>query len=269
MTHQHFDFQHRVALITGGGTGIGRGVALALARRGVQLALVGRRAEPLRGCDSRSRCAWGARLALARRHHAAGARQAVVAATFGVFGRLDILVNNAGVLAGGALSGQTAADVAGAVRVNLEAPIDLTRLALPYLAAQQGAVVLVGSTMSHVPMPYATLYSATKAGLAAFGAALRYEATPLRVQVLTVCPPGAETALTEPMRRSAPAWGYRLADPMAVGERIVAALEQGKTEVIWGRGEWLMVWLQRLAPGLTTRLLATQRTRFARMLDGS
>ena len=205
--HHSFTFQQRVALVTGGGSGIGRGIALALARRGVHLALVGRRVAPLAAVAAEAAALGVYAVPMAVDITGPMAGQTVVAATCATFGRLDILVNNAGVLAGGALRNQTATTVANAVATNLAAPMELTRLALPHLARQQGAVVLVGSTMSHVPMPYATLYSATKAGLAAFGAALRYEAAGLGVHVLTVYPPGTATALTEDMQRKAPAWG--------------------------------------------------------------
>lgn len=249
------------ALVTGGGTGIGRGIALALARRGATVTLVGRRSAPLtsvaREVEQLGRAAYvvPADLALPA-ERARVLHQARAGA-----GLIDVLVNNAGMLAGGPLLWHDARTLERAVAVNLAAPMDLVRLALPELAVRQGSVVLVGSAMSYVPMPYATLYAATKAGLRAFGEALRYEAAAFGVHVLLVYPPGTATDLVRPLARP----GRRspaLADPNAAGERIIAALEAGRTAQVWGMGERLLLGLNRLAPGLARRILFMARTRF-------
>ena len=251
----------QVALITGGGTGIGRGVVLALARRGVDVALVGRRAAALQATAAEAMTCGVRALVLPADITDAAARQTVMACSSDALGPIDLLVNNAGVLAGGSLADQTAASIETAVATNLAAAIDLTRLALPQLAATRGAVILVGSTMSHVPMPYATLYAATKAGLRAFGEALRYELTPLGVQVLTACPPATRTAMLAGTGRLAAKFQ---ADPLATGERIVRALEQGHEEAVWGIGAQLLVRLHRLAPGCVQHILRRQGGHFAR-----
>jgi short-subunit dehydrogenase len=143
----------------------------------------------------------------------------------------------------------------------------LVRTCLPDLTARRGAVILVGSTMSFVPLPAAAVYSATKAGLRAFGQALRYELAPRGVQVLTVYPPGTATAMTAPMARAAP-WRLPLADPERVGERIVLALLAGRREVLWGAGERLLALAYGAAPGPVSALLARYRVLFARVMAG-
>jgi short-subunit dehydrogenase len=152
--------------------------------------------------------------------------------------------------------------VTATVLTNLVAPIDLTRQLLPDLVAQQGRVVLVGSTTSFVPLPYLALYGATKAALHHFGAALRHEITPLGVHLLMAYPPATATALTAAMaartaaiRRRKPA----LAAPEQIGAAIVHALAAGKRECIWWGGEHLLRLFYRLAPRLTERLLFAQR----------
>ena len=256
-----------VALVTGGGTGIGRGIALALARRGVDVALAGRRPEPLEAVAEIVRTLGVRAAALPADITDAAARRALVDRVHLALGPVAILVNNAGILASGSLSSLEAETVQLAVATNLTAPIELTRLLLDDLAAHRGSVVLVASTMSRVPLPYATLYSATKAGLAAFGTALRYELAPRGVHVLIAYPPGADTALVQGMARRSGGRGYRLADPDAVGERIVRALIARRSDVAWGAAEQLLDGLNRISPRLVQRLLASQRTRFERMMS--
>ena len=258
-------FANQVALVTGGGTGIGRGIALALARRGATLALAGRRLEPLRAVAAEVRALGAQAVALPADLCVPTQRSQLVYATRLACGPIAMLVHSAGVLGGGGVQHQDQAAIAGALATNLEAPIDLTRLALPDLVAARGAVVLIGSTLSYIPMPYASLYVAGKAGLAAFGTSLRMELAPLGVQVLLACPPGTDTALVHGMAQRAGVRGVRLAAPEAVGERIVQALAAGKSDLLWGPGERLLVWLHRLAPRLGQRLLATQRGRLQAM----
>jgi uncharacterized oxidoreductase len=136
---------------------------------------------------------------------------------------------------------------------------------LPDLAGRRGAVILVGSMMSLVPLPAASVYSATKSGLRAFGQAVRYELQAAGVHLLTVYPPGTATAMTAAMARHAP-WWTPLADPGVIGERIVRALVAGRQEVQWGAGERLLTLLYQTMPWLVRPVLAHQRLAFGRMM---
>src|SRR5262249_25378700 len=137
-------------------------------------ALVGRRSAPLDAvaCEVAALGARGVALPadLAKRDE----RADVLGRARAALGRIDILVHSAGALAGGELVTLSLDEIDQTVGLNLLAPIALTRQALPELAARRGAVVLVASTTSFVPFPAATVYSATKAGLWAFGESLRY-----------------------------------------------------------------------------------------------
>lgn len=249
--------------MTGGGTGIGRGVALALARRGVTVLLAGRRQVPLATTAAEVQALGADAIVLPIDLTNPAERQTLVDAVHTQVGPIDTLINNAGLLSNGGLAAQSAASVMATVMTNLVAPIELTRLFLPDLTAQQGRVVLIGSTTSFVPLPYLSLYSATKAGLQHFGAALRHELTPLGVQVLQAFPPATATAMTAAMAGQAAqtTWGKfaRLATPEQIGERIVQALADGKEECVWWRSEHLLRLFYRLAPRLTARILFTQR----------
>ena len=196
----------------------------------------------------------------------APARLRMLAVAHAAFGCVHILVNNAGILASGALFQLNGAEIERAVATNLTAPIDLTRLALPDLAQTHGAAVFVGSTTSHVALPYASLYSGAKSGLHAFCTSLRSELAPLGIHLLEVYPPTVATAMTASMARRAGGLRMRPQPPEAAGDRIVAALAEGKRELAWGRAERWLLRLHRCAPGLVAALLRTQRRRFAHIM---
>jgi len=162
------------AIVTGGGSGIGRGIAHALARRGVDVALVGRRAERLEAVARELRDRGVQATALATDLAVAEERRSIVERARRALGPVDILVNNAGVMAGGDLSTLSLDEIERAVATNLLAPAELTRQALPDLVARGGSVVFIISSVSLVPLPSAAVYSATKAGLRALGESLRY-----------------------------------------------------------------------------------------------
>ena len=254
------------SLVTGGGTGIGRGIALALARRGAPVVLIGRRKEPLQRVADEVRSGGGRAAVVVGDIADPAARPHLLDAARLPFGPIHLLVNNAGVFAGGSLLQVNGAEIEQAVATNLTAPIDLTRLALHDLMSTQGSVICVGSTLSHVPLPYASLYTAGKAGLHAFCTSLRPELAALGVHLLEAYPPTVDTAMTDGMARNV---GRRQAgrqQPEAAGERIVAALAVGATAVQWGGAERLLMTLNRLAPHLVARGLATQRRRLAQIM---
>ena len=270
---QFFDLSGKIALITGGGTGIGRGIALALARRGAHVVLVGRRPDPLLATAAEAAALGVQALPIPLDIGDAATRRQLLPAIRAEFGGLDILVHNAGVLAGGPLAERSAAEIDQVLQTNLTAAIDLTRLAQDELMQRRGALVFVGSAMAFVPMPNATLYAASKAGLHGFAQAIRYELEPAGVRVLAAYPPGTETALVRNaecgMRNGGAAVslrsramknlrGYPLEDPVRAGERIVVALVKGRRTLFWGGERWL-IRFHGLAPRLVERALTITR----------
>jgi short-subunit dehydrogenase len=256
----------KIALITGGGSGIGRGIALALVRRGVAVALVGRRESALAAVGAEIAALGGRAWAFPADLALSSERLSLPERIHRQLGPIDLLVNNAGLLAGGELAALTPARIEAAIAVNLVAPLVLTQQFLPDLAARRGAVILLGSMMSFVPMPADDFYSASKMGLRGAGLALDYELRQRHIRLLTVYPPGTATALTATMARNAP-FRTPLASPEQVGERVVAALAAGRRELRWGAGERLLTLLHRLLPGLVRPLLARNHAAFVRMLS--
>ncbi len=259
----------RVAVVTGAGTGIGRGIALALVRRGMGVALVGRRREPLETvAEEMSGLRPEATTAVIPADLAhASERQRLVEEVHQKLGTVSVLINNAAVLAHGELAMLSSDEIERAVAVNLIAPIDLTRLLEDELAENGGAVAFVASNARFIPLPSAAILSATKAAMANLADALRYELEPRGIHVMAAYPPDTDTPMLASLREGRAWQGIRLASAEAVGERMIAALEQRRREVRWGIRERLLVALYLTMPRLIQAVLRRQRGQFARIPD--
>ncbi len=152
----------KIALVTGAGTGIGRAAALALLEAGYQLALTGRRRDPLEetAAGAPDRCLV---------HPADISRPAEVDSLFHAvksrFGRLDVLFNNAGASAGGKLEDLEIDAWRRVVDVNLTGVFLCTQGAFRIMKDQDpqgGRIINNGSISAHVPRPYSIAYTATK-----------------------------------------------------------------------------------------------------------
>jgi pteridine reductase len=176
-----------VALVTGAGRGIGRAIALALAREGFSLSLVAR----TRGELEETRALSGLEperslIILADLAHPEAPR-AVIDATLDHFGRLDVLVNNASVFHATPVGRITARQWDAIVGSNLRAPLFLAQAAAPHLARTRGVIVNITDIHAVRPLRRYPVYSVAKAGLAALTRSLALELGP-RVRVNAVAP---------------------------------------------------------------------------------
>jgi uncharacterized oxidoreductase len=223
----------RVMMISGGGSGIGRACAVAFARFGARVLLMGRRAESLEETASLVKAAGGTAVTVVGDVTSEKARRAAIAAAQHSFGGLDILINNAGIVVASRLQAMADSDIQRLIDVNLTAPILLTKLALPLLLQRNdAAVVNISSGMGLIGLPFYTAYTATKAGIARFGEALRRELGP-GLRCLTVYPTGTETPMMASSRIGA-SEGVTLETPESVAEAIVDGLRNDVLEVIRG-----------------------------------
>ncbi|HEV8320429.1 MAG TPA: SDR family oxidoreductase [Myxococcota bacterium] len=173
-----------VAIVTGGSSGIGLATGRLLARAGARVALIARTAGPLEAAaDSMGSSARGYPCDVNDR---AAVRETLSRLTADL-GTPQVLVNNAAFNARGAVLSRTADELAHVIETNLAAPIFFTRVALDHLRAP-AAIVNVASLAGMVPVPHEAAYSASKAGLRAFSAALREELRDCGISVSTVCP---------------------------------------------------------------------------------
>ena len=167
--------QQKLVLITGAGSGIGRELSIEAARRGMAVALCGRRQDALE--------ATALLLGTEASHLIIPAditrpedRRRIVGRIANERGSLNILINNAGIVEGGPLETFDDDALARAFQTNIIAPMALTRDLMPLLvAAKPSRVVNVGSIFGDIGYPEFTCYSATKFALRGFSIALRRE----------------------------------------------------------------------------------------------
>ena len=183
------DLAGRNAIVTGASKGIGRHIALALARRGVNVALAARSTDRLG--DVRAACEAGGAKAIALTCDVRSREdlQRLAAAAQTDLGPIDILVNNAGIEITGSLPDLALEQIDDVVRTNLLGTITLTKLVLPsMLARRAGVVVNVASLAGKAGMPYNSIYSTTKHALIGFTEALDLELDGTGVRAGAVLP---------------------------------------------------------------------------------
>ncbi len=193
----------KVALVTGAGRGIGRAVAIELARAGFALCLAARTFDQLE--ETRRLTGLKPERALIVLIDLAGedSPDTLFTAAIGHYGRLDVLVNNAGWgTARTALHKTSVADLDRMLALNLRAPIALARLAAATMVTQgSGAIVNIASAAGRAAPPSEAIYAATKAGLIAFSRASFAELRHSGVKVSVVIPGLVDTALIPPNKR--------------------------------------------------------------------
>ena len=193
MTHNRYDFEGKVVLVTGGGSGIGQAIARAFLDNGARVAVVGRRAEKLAetlsGHEDRG-LALSADLA-----DPAAARQ-VVADVVAHFGRLDVFVNNAAAYLNKPFTEMTDDEWDGLRRTNADAFVYLTRAALPELEKTGGNLVAVGSVSGMRGDWGQSGYNATKALVMNFVQSLALDYGGRGVRLNSVAPAFTRTETT-------------------------------------------------------------------------
>lgn len=245
----------RVAVVTGGATGIGAALARRLAERGTLCVLLGRREDRLRAaaaevsgeyevCDVADRESVDrAALAVRERHPA-----------------VDLLVNNAGIAGRrGGFVDMRPERIEELIRINYLGSAWCARAFLPALEeAERARIVNVVSVAGSVALGP---YSASKHAQLAFSRSLGRELRPRGIHVLTVSPGFAATEgfpqehlLGGPFRRF-------VMQPDYVAQRIIRGLDRGRTEIFVPAWYRPAAWAQAAAPGLLTRAVSLGRVR--------
>lgn len=252
-------------LLTGAGSGIGRSLALKLAKRGARLVLVGRNLQRLTETARDAAQCGGSSAAVVFDLAAAEGHERVISEAVSLLGGLDLLINNAGVSGFREFAAETPDGIRRLIDTNLTAPLLLSRAALPVmLDSGRGRIVNVGSILGSIGLPHFAAYSASKFALRGFSQALRRELADTGIKVTYVAPHTTRTALNpDALYRMSEATGTATDSPDAVAAAIVAAIEGDLDEAYLGWPEKLFVRINALLPRLVDGALRKQ-TRIAR-----
>lgn len=239
-------------LITGGGSGIGAGLASAFHAKGAQVIIAGRSRDSLDAVAGRHPGMMVEAVDVAEAEQVSALADRVAAK----WPALDAVINNAGI--------QTLFDfhetadpdlIAREIDVNLKGLILVANAMLPLLRRQNASrLVNVGSGLGYVPLVAAPVYSATKAAVHSFTISLRRQLAGSPVQVIELIPPVVETDLHRGQSRKPP----RAMKLDAVVQAAMTGLDAGRPEIRVGLAN-VLAQGSRIAPGMFLNIVNKKR----------
>jgi hypothetical protein len=250
--------KRQVAVITGASSGIGTGLAEALAARGAQVVLVARSAPRLEELAARLRHAGGIAHVLPMDLTEAGAAQKLHAAVRTLDLPVDTLINNAGTGYYGPFEAEPIERLTQTLQLNIVALAEVTRLFVPELLLRKGTILNIASTAAFQPTPFMSSYGATKAFVLSFSEALWAEYRHRGLRVAAVCPGPVETpfinAMGADVRRTS-IFRNPMTIEAAVGACLKALDASGPSSIV-GTMNWFSAQMVRLSPRMFTALLS-------------
>jgi 2-dehydro-3-deoxy-D-gluconate 5-dehydrogenase len=221
-----FDLTGRVAVVTGGNGGIGRGIALGLAQAGAAVAIFGRNQEKNQHVFAELRSIGVPAVAVAIDLTLRAGLEPAMERVESELGSVDILVNNAGTvsLSGGVMN-EKAEDWDGVIETQLNSVFLLSKLAAgSMIRKKHGKIINIGSMYSYFGSGLIPSYSAAKGAIVQLTKSMAIEFAPHNIQVNAIAPGWIETEMTAPVRT----------EPMkAMNDEIIARTPAGR----WGQPE--------------------------------
>jgi short-subunit dehydrogenase len=244
------------ALVTGASSGIGRALALRLAREGARVALVARRAPELEALAAVIRGKGGEAIPIPGDVSDRSAAERIAGEALHGLGRVDMLFNNAGYGGHHPFLEWDLDDLERMMRVNYLGSVYLTRLLLPGMVERRaGWVVFVASVAGRIGTPGESAYAATKFAVVGLAEALSIEVEDAGVHVLTVCPGVVRTPFFDPdgLARLPPVARRGIVEPDALVDAVFDALARGRHEVTFPRSLALGYVVKAVAPEFMRR----------------
>ena len=207
----------KTAIVTGAGGGIGRAVALALAKEGANLALLGgKNAQRLAETEKAVRAAGAECLALGGDLTDMAFLKEGVEKIAARFGGADILINNAGMAYNAKFEDTPESVFDKIMAINVKVPYFLTQRALPYLRRSKAAsIVNISSVVGHAGYPLQSAYVASKHAVLGFTKSLAAELYQENIRVHAICPGGVYTDMVKVARPDLPADGMIMPEEIA------------------------------------------------------
>ena len=246
----------KVVLITGASEGIGAACAAEFAAAGARLSLTARSREGLARAGGTSALITAGDLTLEE------TRRQVVERTLERFGAIALLLNNAGVGLYAPSWSAPMEDVRQLMELNFFALLGMIQLVAPHMRNRRsGTIVNVSSIGGKMPLPWMTLYSASKYAVTALTEGLRMELRGDGVKTMLVCPGYVTTGFQQNVRAGHPPDGVVRARRRAItaaecARAIRRGVERDARTVMAPKAGWLLVALARLFPGLVEARMA-------------
>lgn len=192
-------------MITGASSGIGRGLALELARRSAKVGLVARRAEALQGIVTEIKALGGEAIALPADVQNASVIRSAAEHLRSELGPIDVLIANAGIASTSDAAELRAGEVAGVISVNVIGAANCVAAVVPEMVAGgKGHLVVISSLAAYRGLPKSAAYCASKAAVSSFFESLRVDLGPRGIDVTIIHPGFIKTALTAGRRAQMP-----------------------------------------------------------------
>jgi NAD(P)-dependent dehydrogenase (short-subunit alcohol dehydrogenase family) len=240
------DMSSKIALVTGGASGMGRICALRLARRGAQVAIFDLNEEGLTATAAQHEAITAFRCDISDREQL----EARVADVAEALGPVDHLVHAAALMPGHALVDHSVEKLEYLFRVNFFGTVYMIKSLLPsMLERNSGTMVLFGSIAGYAFVPKMGAYCATKAAVNTYVECLQNEIRASAVNIHLVCPPAVNTPLIDqtiatdtPGSIIEARKAGRLADPEKIVDAIEKGVEKGRDVIYPGEARFLMLW---------------------------
>jgi len=249
-------FDGITAVVTGASSGIGRLLALELARQGARVGLLARRERELRSLAGEIGAAGGRAEAIPCDVADPEQVSSAIRRTEEGLGPVDLLINNAGYGGHETFLQWNLEDIERMMRVNFLGSVYCAKAVLPGMVERgRGWLVFMASVAGRIAPPGESIYAASKFALVGLASALSLEVEDLGVEVLTVCPGAVRTPFfsEEDMEKLPAVARRRMVEPEALVRAVLDALRRGRRELTYPRWMALAYAVQGIAPGFTRK----------------